>query len=206
MNVAEALLHALRRHGAAEIFGIPGDFALAFFKVIEQSGILPLYTLSHEPGVGFAADAAARWRSAPAVAAVTHDAGALNMVNAVANAYAERVPLVVISGAPGATEAGRRLLLHHQVKSLDSQMSIYSEVTCNQARLDDPAAAPAEIARVLHSCVSRSQPVYLDSPAAWYSSRASRCPCGRPTPWTRRRWPPTPRRCWRGWLRPGRRC
>lgn len=164
MNVAEALLHALRRHGAAEIFGIPGDFALAFFKVIEQSGILPLYTLSHEPGVGFAADAAARWRSAPAVAAVTYGAGALNMVNAVANAYAERVPLVVVSGAPGAAEAGRRLLLHHQVKSLDSQMRIYSEVTCDQARLDDPATAPAEIARVLHSCVSRSQPVYLELP------------------------------------------
>jgi indolepyruvate decarboxylase len=41
------------------VFGIPGDFALPFFKVMEQSGILPLYTISHEPAVGFAADAAA---------------------------------------------------------------------------------------------------------------------------------------------------
>src|SRR5262249_40640090 len=42
--------------GAHEIFGIPGDFVLPFFKVIEEIGILPYYTLSHEPAVGFAAD------------------------------------------------------------------------------------------------------------------------------------------------------
>jgi hypothetical protein len=51
----------MRDHGAREIFGIPGDFVLPFFKVIEESGILPHYTLSHEPAVGFAADAAARY-------------------------------------------------------------------------------------------------------------------------------------------------
>ena len=60
MNLSEVLLHALKEHGAREIFGIPGDYALPFFKVIEESEILPLYTLSHEPAVGFAADAAAR--------------------------------------------------------------------------------------------------------------------------------------------------
>lgn len=47
-------------HGARQISGIPGDFALPYFRIIEQSKILPLYTLSHEPGVGFAADASAR--------------------------------------------------------------------------------------------------------------------------------------------------
>ena len=54
----EALLHGLKDYGAGEIFGIPGDFALPFFKVMEESRILPLHTLSHEPAVGFAADAA----------------------------------------------------------------------------------------------------------------------------------------------------
>ena len=58
MNVAQALLHGLKEYGAGEIFGIPGDFALPFFKVAEESRILPLHTLSHEPAVGFAADAA----------------------------------------------------------------------------------------------------------------------------------------------------
>src|SRR6266852_700918 len=56
-----ALLQALKDHGAREIFGIPGDFVLPLFKVIEESKILPVFTLSHEPAVGFAADAAARY-------------------------------------------------------------------------------------------------------------------------------------------------
>ena len=55
MNLTEQLLHALKKHGAQQIFGIPGDFALPYFRIIEESQILPLYTLSHEPGVGFAA-------------------------------------------------------------------------------------------------------------------------------------------------------
>jgi len=164
MNLAESLLSALRDHGAREIFGIPGDFALPFFKVIETSNILPLYTLSHEPGVGFAADAAARIRSAPSVAAVTYGAGALNMVNAVASAYAEKAPVVVVSGAPGRAESSRGLLLHHQVKSLDSQHQIYREITCDQARLDDLRTAPEAIARVLHNCVTQSRPVYFEIP------------------------------------------
>ncbi|HCE09769.1 MAG TPA: indolepyruvate/phenylpyruvate decarboxylase, partial [Oxalobacteraceae bacterium] len=92
MNLSVSLLNALKDHGAREIFGIPGDFALAFFKQIEDSGILPLYTLSHEPAVGFAADASARFYSRLGVAAVTYGAGALNMVNTVGSSYAEKVP------------------------------------------------------------------------------------------------------------------
>lgn len=164
MNVSTALLTALKDHGAREIFGIPGDFALSFFKVIEESGILPLYTMSHEPGVGFAADAAARFNSALGVAAVTYGAGALNMINAVAAAYAEKSPLVVISGAPGLGESHIGLLLHHQIKTLDSQWRIYEEITCDQIRLDDPDSAPDRIARVLHSCLRHSRPVYIELP------------------------------------------
>jgi indolepyruvate decarboxylase len=89
----------LKDHGAREIFGIPGDFVLPFFKVIEESGILPHYTLSHEPGVGFAADAATRYHGGLGVAVVTFGAGAFNLVNAIAGAYAERSPVVVIAGA-----------------------------------------------------------------------------------------------------------
>ena len=164
MNLAESLLHALKDHGAREIFGIPGDFALPFFKVVEQSGILPLYTFSHEPAVGFAADAAARFGSRLGVAAVTYGAGAFNLVNPVACALAERSPLVVISGAPGRAERASGLLLHHQAKTLDSQFRVMAELTCDQAVLDDPTTAPGEIARVLRSAVEQSMPVYIEIP------------------------------------------
>ncbi|MFO1331036.1 MAG: indolepyruvate/phenylpyruvate decarboxylase [Rubrivivax sp.] len=164
MNLTERLLHALRARGATEVFGIPGDFALPLFGEIERCGVLPLYTLSHEPAVGFAADAASRMRGGLGVAAVTYGAGALNLVNAVAGAYAERVPLVVLSGAPAAHEAASGLLLHHQVKALDSQWRVFAEITAAQARLDDMAAAPRQIAEVLDAALRLSRPVYLEIP------------------------------------------
>ena len=164
MNLIESLLLALKAHGARQIFGIPGDFALPYFRIIEQSNILPLYTLSHEPAVGFAADASARINCALGVAAVTYGAGALNMVNAVAAAFAEKSPLVVLSGGPGKGEARSGLLLHHQAKTLDSQFQIFKEITCDQVRLDDAERAPADIARVLASCLQRSEPVYIEIP------------------------------------------
>ena len=163
-TLATALLQALKDHGAREMFGIPGDFVLPFYKVIEESGILPHYELSHEPAVGFAADAAARYHCGLGVAVVTYGAGAFNLVNAVAGAYAERSPVVVIAGAPGAHERASGLLLHHQARTIDTQLAVYREITCDQAVLTDPAKAPAEIARVLRNARERSLPVYIELP------------------------------------------
>ena len=164
MNLAEQLLKALQGYGVKEIFGIPGDFALPLFKVIEETGILPLYTLSHEPAVGFAADAAARFHSKPSVAAVTYGAGALNMVNPIAAAYAEKSPVVVVSGGPGMADRSTGLLVHHQAKQLHSQVQVYREVTCDQVVLDDPVQAPELIARALKNCIIESRPVYIEVP------------------------------------------
>src|SRR5262245_28417682 len=163
-TLAPSLLQGRKDHGVHEIFGIPGDFVLPFFKVIEESGILTHFTLSHEPAVGFAADAAARYRSGLGVAVVTYGAGAFNLVNPVAGAYAERSPVVVIAVAPGARERASGFFLHHQARSVDTQMAVYREITCDQAVLTDPDTAPEEIARVLRSARERSLPVYLELP------------------------------------------
>lgn len=163
-TLTNRLIAALQGRGATNIFGIPGDFALPLFREIERDATLPLYTLSHEPGVAFAADAAARVRGGLGVVAVTYGAGALNLVNGVAGAYAERVPLVVLSGAPAAREASSGLKLHHQVKGLDSQWRVFEELTVDRARLDDASTAPSSIARVLDSALRESRPVYLEIP------------------------------------------
>ena len=185
MNLTQSLLHALKANGARQIFGIPGDFALPYFRIIEESKILPLYTLSHEPGVGFAADAAARIGGALGVAAVTYGAGALNMINAVAAAYAEKSPLVVLSGGPGKGESASGLLLHHQAKTLDSQFRIFEEITCDRVRLDDAGRAPADIARVLGNCVKHSRPVYIEIPRDMVAA-----PCHPVPPLTPATWDP----------------
>ena len=164
MTLGLALLRALKNHGAQEIFGIPGDFILPLFKQIEESNILPLVTLSHEPALGFAADAAARMHCGLGVVAVTYGAGALNVVNAVASAYAERSPLVILAGCPGEVEAHSGLVLHHQVRHIDSQWRIFSEITCDQVRLSNPETAPQDIARVLRNCREFAQPVLIEVP------------------------------------------
>ncbi len=181
-TLAISLLQGLKDYGAREIFGIPGDFVLPFFKVIEECGILPHYTLSHEPGVGFAADAAARYHSGLGVAVVTFGAGAFNLVNAVAGAYAERSPVVVIAGAPGARERSSGFVVHHQARSVETQLAVFREITCDQAVLTDPAEAPGEIARVLQSARERALPVYIELPRDMTSAAVAAVPMLPPRP------------------------
>ncbi len=175
-TLATALLQGLKDHGAREIFGIPGDFVLPLYKVVEESKILPHYELSHEPGIGFAADAAARYHQGLGVAVVTYGAGAFNLVNAVAGAYAERSPLVVIAGAPGAGERASGFLLHHQARSIDTQLAVYREITCDQAVLSDPASAPEAVARVLRSAREQSLPVYIEFPRDLTGAKSAAVP------------------------------
>ena len=181
-TLAVRLLQALKDYGAREIFGIPGDFVLPFYKAIEEEKILPHYTLSHEPAVGFAADAAARFHQGLGVAVVTYGAGAFNLVNAVAGAYAERSPVVVIAGAPGAGERAAGFLLHHQARTIDSQLAVYREITCDQAVLDDAARAPEEIARVLRSAREQSLPVYIELPRDMVGAAMAKVPVKPPRP------------------------
>lgn len=183
-TLGHALLDALAEHGARALFGIPGDFVVPLFREHRRWGRLPLFSLTHEPAVGFAADGAARIGGGLGVAIVTWGAGALNLVNPVANAWAEKTPLVVISGAPSAADRDHSLLIHHQVKSLDSQARVLAELTVDQAILDDPRTAPAAIARVLRSCREHSRPVYLELPRDLVTAPCEPVVALPPTPWS----------------------
>lgn len=182
MRLVEALVAALHERGATRIFGIPGDFALPLFDALAADGRLPLHTLAHEPSVGFAADAAARFTMGPGVAAVTYGAGGFNIVNPTAGAWAEKSPLVVISGAPGTAESASGLLVHHQGPRLDSQMRVFAEITAAAARLDDPRTAAREIARVLDAAVHDARPVYLEIPRDRVDIRIDPVPPPAPVP------------------------
>ncbi len=186
LTLGRALLDALADRGARCLFGIPGDFIIPLFREARRRPPghthLPLYGLTHEPAVGFAADGAARQGGGLGVAMVTYGAGALNLVNTVANAWAEKTPLVVISGAPGLAERRRPLLIHHQVKYLDSQAKIMAELTVDHAVLDAPAHAPARIARVLDAALHHSRPVYLELPRDLVDAPCEPVPAPLPLP------------------------
>ncbi|AFU98182.1 thiamine pyrophosphate-binding protein [Simiduia agarivorans] len=164
MKLSRLLQNELQRIGVGCLYGIPGDFILPLFEAIQSQNEIPLLYLGHEPSAVFAADAHARMMNKPSAVLLTYGAGALNGVNAVAQAYVEHVPLVVIAGFPARAEIERGLLIHHQAKAVDSQRDIYREITCAQVRLDDPETAGVALRQALDTCVEKSQPVLIEFP------------------------------------------
>jgi len=163
-TVGEYLLQAIKDIGIRSVFGIPGDMVIRFFKVIEDDPDLDIYTFSHEPGVGFAAIGSARATQKPSVAVVTFGVGGLNMLNSAACAYAEKTPLIVISGAPGQKEKMKGDFLHHTVRDFTSQLKIYREVTVEAVLLDSPKTAYMKIQKALSACQEFMLPVYIELP------------------------------------------
>ena len=162
MTIAEYLIQQLYDHGIRHVFGIPGDYSLAFIDELGRSPITFVNTCD-EQGAGFAADAYARLGGLGAVC-VTYAVGSLKVANAAAQAYAERSPLVVLCGSPGLQERVRHPLLHHRVNQYDTQMEIFRHLTVASAALHEPETALAEIDRVLHAAMRHQRPVYLELP------------------------------------------
>jgi indolepyruvate decarboxylase len=119
--------------------------------------------MTHEPSAGFAADAYARINGIGLVC-VTYCVGGLNVLNAIAEAYAEKSPVVVISGAPGRKDREKDPLLHHKVKTFETQRRVYDEVTVASAVLLEEQRAAAEIVRCVEACLRHKRPVYIEVP------------------------------------------
>ena len=99
------------------------------------------------------------------VAAVTYGPGAFSIVNAVAGAYAESVPLLVISGGPDTNAYRTQPVLHHTLPGkYDASLKIFGQITAYAAVLKDPQQATAQIDEALRICLSQNKPVYLEIP------------------------------------------
>jgi len=162
VTVGSYLIGRLVELGVRHVFGIPGDYVLSFYAALERSP-LAVINCADEQGAGFAADAYARVNGIGAVC-VTYGVGGLKLVNSTAQALAEKSPVVVISGGPGIGERRRDPLLHHKIRSFESQLDIFREVTCAAAIIRDPDSAQRDIDTALAACLRRSQPVYLELP------------------------------------------
>ena len=161
-TIPRHIVRRLREHGVDVGFGIVGDYALRLFGALEDAG-LPLLVTADEQGSGFAADAYARLRGLGMVGC-TFSVGGLKLANATANAWAEQVPMLVVSGAPGVAEQEANGLLHHRIKDFDTQLKVYRDLTIAQAVLDNPVTAAAEIDRVIAAMLVNQRPGYLEIP------------------------------------------
>ncbi|GJL54323.1 MAG: preprotein translocase subunit Tim44 [Nitrospirales bacterium] len=135
---------------------------LTLYKLIEESPIQHIGT-TREDCAGFAADAYARVHGIGGVC-VTYCVGGLNIVNATACAYAERSPVVVLSGSPGAAERIQNPFLHHMVRDHTTQREVFDKVTVASVILDDPVTAEQEIDRALEALRRYKRPIYLEIP------------------------------------------
>ncbi|MEI8021375.1 MAG: thiamine pyrophosphate-dependent enzyme [Schlesneria sp.] len=162
LTIGSYLIQRLQDFGLTDIFGIPGDFVLQFYGMLEESPI-KVIGCTREDCAGYAADGYARINGIGAVC-VTYCVGGLSLCNSIAGAFAEKSPVVVISGAPGVDERRSNPLLHHRVRDFNTQREVFEKITVESASLEDPLTAFREIDRCLETAVRLKRPVYLELP------------------------------------------
>lgn len=160
-TVGDYLLDRLAELGISEIFGVPGDYNLAFLDHIVTHAKLRWVGNANELNAGYAADGYGRLRGLSAVV-TTFGVGELSLANAIAGSYAEHVPVVHIVGGPSKDAQATRRALHHSLGDGDFEhfLRISREITCAQTNLM-PATACREIDRVLCEVREQKRPGYI---------------------------------------------
>ncbi|MEA5537863.1 thiamine pyrophosphate-binding protein [Limnoraphis robusta Tam1] len=161
-TVGEYLVSQLEAVGVRHVFGVPGDYVLDLMDIMVESS-MQLVGTCNELNAGYAADAYARLNGVGALC-VTYGVGGLSVVNALAGAYAEEVPVIVISGAPRTSAKGKHLLMHHTTGDYNLQLSILEKVTIAAVTLTNAEQAPAQIDRTIAACLRYKRPVYIEIP------------------------------------------
>ena len=162
LSIGQYLIRRLSDYGIRHVFGLPGDYVLSFYSMLEHSP-LDLVNCTREDCAGFAADAYARVNGMGAVC-VTYGVGALSLANSIAGAYAEKSPVVLISGAPGLGERVNDPLLHHRVREWRTQLDVFEKICAASREIVDPATAFRDIDFLLDTAHRQKRPVYIELP------------------------------------------
>ena len=163
-RVGEYLMDCLSNTGVDKVFGVPGDFNLAFLDDIISRDDIEWVGNTNELNASYAADGYARMKGISAMV-TTFGVGELSAVNGVAGSYAERVPVVAITGAPtrAVEEAGK--YVHHSLGegTFDNYRKMFKEITTTQGYIT-PENAQTEIPRLLNAALAEKRPVHLHLP------------------------------------------
>lgn len=162
LSVGEYLLEALGNRGVDHVFGVPGDFILGLHVIGERRG-MRMVNCTREEAATYAADGYAREKGLGAVA-VTYGVGILATLAAVGSANAERVPIVVIGGAPGLAERDGRRIHHMPSADMDAPYRMMQEVAPYCLQLDDPDEAFDQIDWLLVHVQEDMLPGYVELP------------------------------------------
>jgi indolepyruvate decarboxylase len=165
-TVARYIIDRLYGLGVRHIFQVPGNYTAQFLIQAEASGRLRCVGTTNEMEAGYAADAYARLNGI-GVVCTTYGVGSFSLYNAIAGAYVERCPVVLINGGPSRQKfedlEDRGILFAHAIDTIRTDEKIFREITAATAVVTDPEDAPRQIDHVLRTCITLKQPVYLES-------------------------------------------
>ena len=141
INASESTLgrHLARRLvqiGVTDVFSVPGDFNLTLLDDLIAEPELNLVGCCNELNAGYAADGYARSRGVGACV-VTFTVGGLSVLNAIAGAYSENLPVICIVGGPNSNDYGTNRILHHTIGLPDfsQELACFQTVTCFQVKI-----------------------------------------------------------------------
>jgi len=164
ISVTDYLLIRLEELGIKDILGVPGDFNLGIVEQIEHDSRFRFISDCNELNASYAADGYARIHGISALI-TTYGPGELSAVNGIAGAYAERVPVLKITGGIALAKQKQKLPLHHTLLngSYDQSLKIYEQITCASGAVtfENPGA---KIDELIEACYLYRQPVYIQLP------------------------------------------
>ncbi|KAA8517430.1 hypothetical protein F0562_017723 [Nyssa sinensis] len=156
------LARRLVQVGITDVFAVPGDSILSLLDHITAQPSLNLIACCNELNAGYAADGYARSRGV-AACVFTFNVGGLSVVNAIAGAFCESIPLLCIVGAPHSNYYGTNATLHHAIAPLDfnKELRCFEPITCYQAVVNDLEDAHEKIDAAITTALKESKPVII---------------------------------------------
>jgi acetolactate synthase I/II/III large subunit len=163
-RMVDVFLGYLEAEGITHVFGIVGGLLYPFFAAVEASERLTLIHARHEEGAAFMADGFARTTGRLAVSAGTSGPGATNMLTGVACAFADGVPMLVVTGQAASQALGKGAAQEASREDIDI-VEMFRPVTKYSAMVTGAETLPHHLRRALRLALSgRRGPVHLNVP------------------------------------------
>ena len=157
----EALIQLLENYGVDTVFGIPGVHNLEMYRGLTNSHITHVQA-RNELGAGFMADGYARASGRPGVALVISGPGVTNAATALGQAYADSVPLLLISAVSPSNTLGKGWGTLHEITD---QEAVTRPLTALSATAMSPDDLPELIGQAFTIFASqRPRPVHISVP------------------------------------------
>ncbi len=164
-TVGQYLVDRLKQLGLEHLFSIAGDYSIDWVNNYVEPSTIEVIEEVNELNAGYAADGYARYKGIGAVC-VTYSAGSLCATNPIAGAYVEKVPIVLINGAPSVAKTlefeQTGFSAHHFISGRETDLQVFEYITAAAVRIDNPGLAPMLIDYALTQCITERRPVYIE--------------------------------------------